>query len=273
MKTKRPYEEIGKRRNSWMTLAQLKRFIMFLSGVQLGTGPLPISSFIDKTTLFSTLTQSGRLCGEKTHPDHLSCPVHPTANCPKKKGTSPEIHTVNFMETVILLLFLFLLAHLIDLTLILSFAFNVTCTVHHYNYYANGWNASSYPKPRMSTEYGFQALPSVHSWTAVTDPANDNDWSFNGALLSNRQHHPLGNFEMELQVSSRLGLPRNATTRQMLLDMMYLTQVLHFHVKSRYLQAIELPCWWNRCTKRRPSKQRRSTIAEIATNWRIMVLA
>lgn len=98
--------------------------------------------------------------------------------------------------------------------------------VHHYNYYVNAWNTSSYPRPRMSTEYGFQALPSVHSWAAVSDPFNDDDWSFNGALLSNRQHHPLGNFEMELQVSSRFGLPKsNLSSRTGLLDMMYLTQM------------------------------------------------
>lgn len=105
------------------------------------------------------------------------------------------------------------------------------CThiVHYYNYYANSWNCSSFPKPRMSTEYGFQALPSVYSWTTVADPSNDDDWSFNGALLSNRQHHPLGNFEMELQVNSRLGLPKSnlstRQTRQGLMDMIYLTQV------------------------------------------------
>lgn len=99
-------------------------------------------------------------------------------------------------------------------------------TVHYYNYYSNGWNSSSFPKPRMSTEYGFQALPSVHSWATVADPSNDDDWSFNGALLSNRQHHPLGNFEMELQVSSRFGLPKtNLSTRRGLEDMIYLTQV------------------------------------------------
>ncbi|XP_046449905.1 beta-mannosidase-like [Daphnia pulex] len=98
--------------------------------------------------------------------------------------------------------------------------------VHYYNYYSNGWNSSSFPKPRMSTEYGFQALPSVHSWATVADPSNDDDWSFNGALLSNRQHHPLGNFEMELQVSSRFGLPKtNLSTRRGLEDMIYLTQM------------------------------------------------
>ena len=102
------------------------------------------------------------------------------------------------------------------------------CThiVHYYNYYANSWNCSSFPKPRMSTEYGFQALPSVYSWATVADPSNDDDWSFNGALLSNRQHHPLGNFEMELQVNSRLGLPKsNLSTRRGLEDIIYLTQV------------------------------------------------
>lgn len=113
---------------------------------------------------------------------------------------------------------------------LLLYVYNCTHIVHYYNYYANSWNCSSFPKPRMSTEYGFQALPSVYSWATVADPSNDDDWSFNGALLSNRQHHPLGNFEMELQVNSRLGLPKsNLSTgkekRTGLEDMIYLTQV------------------------------------------------
>jgi len=78
----------------------------------------------------------------------------------------------------------------------------------------------------MSTEYGFQALPSVHAWSTAADSLNDDDWSYDGNLLSHRQHHPLGNFEMELQVSSRLGEPRTTTARQKFLDMIYLTQVV-----------------------------------------------
>lgn len=47
-----------------------------------------------------------------------------------------------------------------------EFCFDV---VHYYNYFADMWNWETYPKPRMATEYGFQALPSVHAWTTAAN--------------------------------------------------------------------------------------------------------
>lgn len=104
--------------------------------------------------------------------------------------------------------------------------FHPIITVHYYNYYANGWNTSTLPKPRMSTEYGYQSLPSIHTWATGADPLEQDDWSYDGELLSHRQHHPLGNFEMRLQVTTRLGPPRKTSSRREFLDMIYLTQVL-----------------------------------------------
>ena len=80
--------------------------------------------------------------------------------------------------------------------------------MHHYNYYANAWNWTTYPRPRMATEYGFQSLPSAHAWNEAADPFQDDDWSYQGQLLDSRQHHPLGNIEMDLQIQLRLGPPR-----------------------------------------------------------------
>lgn len=159
-------------------------------------------------------------CAKKIHHDRLSCRARRMGKPPKKKVISLGILIVN--STAMVNDF-----HRFSDFSLLKYNTNIVIiAVHHYNYYVNAWNTSSYPRPRMSTEYGFQALPSVHSWAAVSDSLNDDDWSFNGALLSNRQHHPLGNFEMELQVSSRFGLPKsNLSTRTGLLDMMYLTQV------------------------------------------------
>ena len=150
----------------------------------------------------------------------MSSRALPMENYQRKKVTLLGNLTANSTATVCLLFFMFSKCS--------NYSRCSCClsTVHYYNYYANSWNCSSFSKPRMSTEYGFQALPSVHSWETVADPSNEDDWSFNGALLSNRQHHPLGNFEMKLQVSSRLGLPKsNLSSRKGLEDMIYLTQV------------------------------------------------
>ena len=46
----------------------------------------------------------------------------------------------------------------------------ILCAVHYYNYLGNGWDWNTYPKPRMATEYGFQALPSVHAWSEAASP-------------------------------------------------------------------------------------------------------
>ena len=99
--------------------------------------------------------------------------------------------------------------------------------VHFYDYGADAWNWRSYPTPRMATEYGFQALPSVHAWAeaaAAFGGAGD-DWHWNGRLLDKRQPPPNGNVELLHQVGQRLGPPRNATAEQQFLDMIFLTQV------------------------------------------------
>ncbi|KZS12421.1 Beta-mannosidase [Daphnia magna] len=98
--------------------------------------------------------------------------------------------------------------------------------VHYYNYFGNMWNWETYLKPRMATEYGFQALPSVHAWTTAANPiGQDDDWHYDGRLLFTRQHHPGGNDELVLQVEGQLGKARVTTPEQQFLDMIYLTQM------------------------------------------------
>jgi len=111
--------------------------------------------------------------------------------------------------------------------------------VHYYNYYANGWNWTTYPTPRMATEYGFQAMPSVHAWREAANIHDDTDWTYNSKLLANRQHHPLGNIEMLQQAASRMGFPRNVTPQQEFIDIIYLTQV---GVDSSSLFIIQSDC-------------------------------
>ena len=138
-------------------------------------------------------------------------------------------------------------------------------SVHYYNYYANGWNWTTYPTPRMATEYGFQAMPSLHAWRQAADVDDVDDWTLNSTLLSARQHHPMGQFEMLLQVTSRMGPPRNATPLQEFQDFIYLTQV-GTPMNSDDLIANRIIRRLNRCIRLRPSKWKRSTTADSATS-------
>ena len=83
------------------------------------------------------------------------------------------------------------------------------------------------PSPRMATEYGFQALPSVHAWQEAAEPlgTGSDDWDYDGRMIDFRQHHPCGNKELVIQVQNQLGPPRSTPVEQKFLDMIYLTQV------------------------------------------------
>lgn len=59
--------------------------------------------------------------------------------------------------------------------------------IHYYNYMADGWNWSIYPKPRFASEYGFQSYPALSSWGAA---AGGDDYLPD--LMKHRQHSPMG---------------------------------------------------------------------------------
>ena len=79
----------------------------------------------------------------------------------------------------------------------------------------------------MATEYGFQALPSVHAWAEAAEPfaSGSDDWNYEGRMIDFRQHHPCGNKELVIQVTNQLGPPRSTPAEQKFLDMIYLTQM------------------------------------------------
>ena len=134
--------------------------------------------------------------------------------------------------------------------------------VHYYNYYANAWNTSSLPRPRMATEYGFQSLPSVHAWAEATDQSED--WTYSSKLLENRQHHPMGNMEMMMQVTNRFGQSTAADPAGQFVDLIYLTQVrdfvvLFFIFNCTVWTTISISCSC-RCTRPRLLRRRRNII-------------
>ncbi|XP_026480283.1 beta-mannosidase-like [Ctenocephalides felis] len=67
--------------------------------------------------------------------------------------------------------------------------------MHVYNYVNDGWDPNIYPKARFVSEYGFQGLPSHHSWTSAK------------AGPEHRQHLPLGYKPMVTLIKKHLPLP------------------------------------------------------------------
>lgn len=83
----------------------------------------------------------------------------------------------------------------------------------------DGWDAKLYPRPRFSSEYGFQSYPSKSSWNAVLN-ANDNL----NQLLEHRQHSPLGDAPIENLIERHLKLP-NKTDSNYIDALIYFSQI------------------------------------------------
>lgn len=67
----------------------------------------------------------------------------------------------------------------------------------------DGWNPNIYPKARFISEYGFQSIPSLHSWNQVaysTDKLDD--------LIDHRQHFPYGSLPIINQMTFHLPMPK-----------------------------------------------------------------
>lgn len=91
--------------------------------------------------------------------------------------------------------------------------------MHYYNYDMDGWNAILYPRPRFSSEYGFQSYPSKLSWEAIMDENDDLT-----ELLAHRQHHPLGDVPIEDLINRHLILP-NKTDPNYVDALIYFSQL------------------------------------------------
>ncbi|XP_055850263.1 beta-mannosidase [Episyrphus balteatus] len=74
--------------------------------------------------------------------------------------------------------------------------------VHFYDVFKDSWDPDIYPRPRFSSEYGFQSLPSVGAWKRVlgkNDKIHD--------LIDHRQHHPYGMLPITNMVMRHLPTP------------------------------------------------------------------
>ncbi|XP_017057152.1 beta-mannosidase [Drosophila ficusphila] len=79
---------------------------------------------------------------------------------------------------------------------------NYNGDVHFYDYFKDGWDPETYPRPRFVSEYGFQSFPGAYAWQRSKN--EDDDLV---SLIDHRQHHPLGNIPVITLVEKHLPLP------------------------------------------------------------------
>lgn len=96
--------------------------------------------------------------------------------------------------------------------------------IHYYDYISDCTDVSNYPKPRFTSEYGFQSYPSLHSLLPIITDISDLDNQ--SPLMLHRQHHPNGNSQLENQVKMIYNLPYTRNKTQYFIDFIYLTQIM-----------------------------------------------
>eukprot|EP00057_Strongylocentrotus_purpuratus_P006506 XP_011660980.1 PREDICTED: beta-mannosidase isoform X2 [Strongylocentrotus purpuratus] len=94
--------------------------------------------------------------------------------------------------------------------------------VHYYNYNADCWNISSFPKPRFASEYGVQSWPSFQTLSPVSIAT---DWSYTSTFSDHRQHHTFGQSQMLAQIQRHFNLPSSKDPLIYFKNMLYLTQI------------------------------------------------
>ncbi|XP_017849592.1 beta-mannosidase [Drosophila busckii] len=107
--------------------------------------------------------------------------------------------------------------------------------VHYYNHLADAWDTSLYPRGRFASEYGFQSLPRYTAWTRIQNKEDELS-----ALMSHRQHHPLGMLPITTLVSSHLPLPLpdDTTYEQALIYLSQVAQALATKLETELYRSL-----------------------------------
>ncbi|XP_072439843.1 beta-mannosidase isoform X1 [Chiloscyllium punctatum] len=96
--------------------------------------------------------------------------------------------------------------------------------VHYYNYIADCWDWTHFPKTRFASEYGFQSWPSFSTLEKVSSPE---DWYYNSSFTNHRQHQVAGNKNLLYQTQIHFNLSHaEKTPLQRFKDTLYLTQIM-----------------------------------------------
>jgi beta-mannosidase len=94
--------------------------------------------------------------------------------------------------------------------------------VHYYNYDSNSWDWTIYPSAKFASEYGFQSYPSLQTLSKAID-LKDMTYPLSAAMI-HRQHHAMGDQEMEKLIANYMKLPI-AGGSERLNDLIYLSQI------------------------------------------------
>ncbi|XP_067903276.1 beta-mannosidase isoform X1 [Heterodontus francisci] len=95
--------------------------------------------------------------------------------------------------------------------------------VHYYDYKADCWDWTHFPKTRFASEYGFQSWPSFSALERVSSPE---DWYYNSSFINHRQHLITGNKKLLYQAQIHFNLSHAENPLQNFKDTLYLTQVM-----------------------------------------------
>lgn len=96
--------------------------------------------------------------------------------------------------------------------------------MHYYNYPADCSDIRTLPRPRFVSEFGFQSLPSIETWSNVLSE-EDGDFIWNSTMMLYHQRHPSGNDQLQAQLERHFQLPNTTeSTIQLFEDWIYLTQ-------------------------------------------------
>jgi len=97
--------------------------------------------------------------------------------------------------------------------------------VHYYNYEADCWDVTTFPRPRFASEFGFQSYPSFISMQAVSD-GSQGDWAWESNFTLHRQHHDGGNDQIMTQVKYHYPLPSSTNATKLYRDQLWISQVM-----------------------------------------------
>ncbi|XP_063985342.1 beta-mannosidase isoform X2 [Diachasmimorpha longicaudata] len=101
---------------------------------------------------------------------------------------------------------------------------NIYGDIHYYNYIANGWDINTYKRPRFSSEYGFQSLPSIKTLKEYSKNP-EIDLVLGSDFLKHRQHLPGGDAFMNMQIKMNLRIPDTGDSQRDFQNYIYLSQI------------------------------------------------
>eukprot|EP00727_Mastigamoeba_balamuthi_P002336 m51a1_g121 putative beta-mannosidase isoform 1 (1148) ;mRNA; r:403952-409163 len=111
--------------------------------------------------------------------------------------------------------------------------------VHFYDYNSDCMDVSMYPRPRFSSEYGFQSMPSLQTLSGVT-AVDDLDWMSEIMLL--RQHHPQGQEQMMTSIQRHFSVPSSQNHVKKFDDLAYVSQInqaLCYRAQTEHYRRIQ----------------------------------